>query len=52
MVIYFTPDNNKILFVAGIYLLTKITNYVREMFGGISLEMSGGFNNMVSLFKK
>ncbi len=52
MVIFSTPNNNKILFVAGIYLLTKINNYVREIFGGISLEMSGGFNNMVSLFKK
>ena len=52
MIILSTPENNNILFIAGIYLLTKINNYVREIFGGISIDFSGGFSNMVSLLKK
>ena len=52
MVIFSIPDNNNILLVSGIYLLTKINNYVRELFGGISVDFSSNFSNMLSLFKK
>ena len=52
MIIFAVPDNNNILLVAGIYLLTKINNYVREIFGGISVDFSSNFNSMMSLFKK
>ncbi len=51
MVIFSVPDNN-ILLVSGIYLLTKINNYVKEIFGGISIDFSGNFNNMMSILKK
>lgn len=52
MIIFSIDNSNKILIVSGVYLLTKINSYVREMFGGLSVEMSGNFNNMISMFKK
>ena len=52
MIIFAVPDNNNILLVAGIYLLTKINNYVREIFGGISVDFSSNFNSMMSILKK
>ena len=52
MIIFAVPDNNNILLVSGIYLLTKINNYVREIFGGISVDFSSNFNSMMSIFKK
>ncbi len=52
MVIFSIDNSNKILIVSGIYLLTKINSYVREMFGGLSVEISSNLNYMASLFKK
>ena len=52
MIIFSFPDNNNILFVSGIYLLTRINNYVKELFGGISIDFSYNFNSMMSTFKK
>lgn len=52
MVIFSIDKSNKILIVSGIYLLTKINSYIREMFGGLSVEMSSNLNYMTSLFKK
>ena len=53
MIIFAIPDNNNnILLVSSVYLLTKINNYVREIFGGISIDFSSNFNSMMSLFKK
>ena len=52
MIIFSVPNNNNILLVSGIYLLTKINNYVRELFGGISVDFSSNFSNMMSIFKK
>ena len=47
-VIFCIDDSNRILFIAGLYSLTKLNSYVREMFGGISLDVSGGFTSMLS----
>ena len=52
IIIFSIPDDNKILFVSGIYLLTKINSYVREMFGGFSLDVQNNFSSMMSLFRK
>ena len=52
IIIFSIPDDNKILFVSGIYLLTKINSYVREMFGGFSLDVQNNFTSMMSLFRK
>ena len=52
MIIFAIPDNNNILLVSSVYLLTKINNYVREIFGGISVDFSSNFNSMMSLFRK
>lgn len=52
IVIFCIDYNNKVLFVGGIYSLMKINNFVREMFGGISIEASGSFTNVVSMLRK
>ncbi len=52
MVIFAFPDNNNVLLVSGIYLLTKINNYVKEIFGGLSVDFSGNLNSMMYLLKK
>lgn len=51
VVIFNINPNNKILFVGGIYVLSKINSYVREIFGGISSEISGSIPMITSLTK-
>ena len=52
IVVLFNIDpNNKILFVGGIYVLSKINSYVREIFGGISSEISGNIPMVTNLMK-
>ena len=52
IVVLFNIDpNNKILFVGGIYVLSKIDSYVREIFGGISSEISGNIPMVTNLMK-
>lgn len=51
IVIFNIDSNNKILFVGGIYVLSKINSYVREIFGGISSEISGNIPMMTNLMK-
>ena len=52
IVIFCIGNDNQILFVCGIYILTKINSYVREMFGGLSTEFSGNVSNVFSFLKK
>lgn len=52
IIIFLIDDSNKILFVSGIFVLTKINSYVRDMFGGLSIESSTNFNNMISFLKR
>lgn len=53
LIIVFCIDyNNKILFISGIYALMGINNYVRELFGGFSLQVSANVSNMFSFLKK
>ena len=52
MIIFSIDATNKILYVAGIFLLTKINSYVREMFGGLNVEFSNNFGSMISMFKR
>ena len=40
IIIFCIDTNNKILFVSGIYSLIKINDYVREIFGGMGLNLS------------
>lgn len=47
IVIFSIDMNNKILFVGSIYTMTKINDYVRELFGGISSDFS---HNLQSQF--
>lgn len=52
MIIFSIDEQNKILIVSGILLLTKINSYVREIFGGLSIDVSGRFTNIMSMLKK
>lgn len=52
LIIVFMVKDTKILFVGGIYALSKINDYVREMFGGISINVSTNMSNMISMFKR
>lgn len=47
IVIFSIDMTNKILFVGSIYTMTKINDYVRELFGGISSDFS---HNLQSQF--
>lgn len=52
IIIILSIDNNKILYVGGIYALIKINDYVREIFGGISLNVNQNFGSIISMIKK
>lgn len=52
IVIFCINTSNKILFVGGVYALVKINGYVRELFGGLSVDVSSNFNSMMMLFRK
>ena len=52
IIIFMIDDQNRILFVSGIFVLTKINSYVKEMFGGLSTEVSNNFSSMISFLRK
>lgn len=52
IVIFCINSSNKILFVGGVYALIKINGYVRELFGGLSVDVSSNLNSMMMLFRK
>lgn len=52
MVIFSIDASNKILLVAGIFSLVHINHYIREMFGGVSVEFSGKVNSIISSLRK
>ena len=43
IVIFSIDINNKILFIGSIYAMTKMNDYVRELFGGITSDFSHNF---------
>jgi hypothetical protein len=51
VVIFNIDPSNKILFVGGIYVISKINSYVREIFGGITSEISGNLPMVANLMK-
>ena len=52
IILIFCIDGNNILLIGGIYALMRINSYVREMFGGLSIDVSGNFNSMMSFMKR
>ena len=52
IIIFCIDTNNKILFVSGIYSLIKINDYVREIFGGMGLNLSSNISNIIYHLKK
>lgn len=52
IIIFNIDPSNKVLFVGGIYVMSKINSYVREIFGGISSEFSSSLPVSPGLIKK
>ena len=49
---FITDDSSNFLSVASIYALTKINHYVREIFGGLNLEVSSNMSSLFNTFKR
>lgn len=52
IVILCIEPSNKILFIGGIYALMRVNNYIREMFGGLSIDVSNNLNSMLAFIKR
>ena len=52
IVIFSIDDSNKILYIGGIYVLTKINTYIREIFGGVGLEFNNQMLNLKSFISR
>ena len=52
IVIFSINDSNKILYIGGIYVLTKINTYIREIFGGVGLEFNNQMLNLKSFISR
>ena len=52
IVIFCIDGSNKILLVGGIYALSRVNSYIKEIFGGVSIDVSNNLGSFVSVFKK
>lgn len=52
VICFITDDSSNFLSVAAIYALTKINHYVREIFGGLNLEVSSNMTSLMNTFKR
>ncbi len=43
---------SKFLYIGGIYALTRANNYIRELIGGISTDVSNAFNDIKGILHK
>lgn len=52
LIVVFIVKDSKLLLIGGVYALSKINDYIREMFGGISFNVSTNFSSIMSMIKK
>lgn len=52
VICFITDDSSNFLSIAAIYALTKINHYVREIIGGINLEVSNNMTSLINTFKR
>lgn len=52
IIVILSINNNKVLYVGGIYALVKINDYIKEIFGGVSLNINQNFSSILSFLKK
>ena len=52
VICFITDSSNNLLSIASIYALTKINSYVREIFGGLNLEVSNNMSGLINTFKR
>lgn len=44
-------DSNKLLLIGSIYALIRSNNYIKEIFGGINIDISANVSSLISNFK-
>ena len=44
--------NDNLLFIGGVYTLYRINSYIRELFGGVSLDVSNNINGLMSFIRR
>ena len=52
IIVILSINNNKVLYVGVIYALVKINDYIKEIFGGVSLNINQNFSSILSFLKK
>lgn len=52
VICFISYDSNNFLSVASIYALTKMNSYVRDIFGGLNLEVQSNMNGLINTFKR
>ena len=52
IVIFCIDGSNKILLVGGIYALSRVNSYIKEIFGGVSIDVSNNLGSFASVLKK
>lgn len=52
LILMISLDNsNKLLLIGAIYALIRANNYIREIFGGINIDVSSNMSSFISKFK-
>lgn len=51
-IIFLIDSTNEVLLLSGIFVLSKINTYIREIFGGIGLEFSTNINSLITSLKR
>lgn len=52
VICFISNDSSNFLSVASIYALTKINSYIREIFGGLNLEVQSNMNGLINTLKR
>ena len=51
-IIFLIDSTNEVLLLSGIFVLSKINTYIKEIFGGIGLEFSTNINSLITSLKR
>lgn len=52
IIVIFSSDKNKLLYVGGVYGLTRINSYINQLFGGINIDISSAGDSISRTIKK
>lgn len=51
-IIFLIDSTNEVLLLSGIFVLSRINTYIKEIFGGIGLEFSTNINSLITSLKR